>query len=329
MFLNKGDTIGFFSPSKPITYLCPIRTKRAQDFLVNAGFKLKGGKLSGKRDFYRSGTLQERVDEINSLIHDPSISCIMSTIGGMNSNSLVPYIDYEYLKKNPKIIIGYSDMTAILLSIYEKCSIPVFYGPALVATFGEFPPYNNASLMYMLAMLSEKRKFPMHLEKPSFWTDEYLDWELQDRTKKAVENKWVTVQPGTATGRLIIGNLDTMYGIWGSPYMPCIKEGDILFIEESLKDISEAERGFAFLECNGIFDRISGLILGKYEAFDDKDSKRMPHDVLSEIIRNKKIPVLSQVDCSHTHPMFTLPIGANITMDATNQRITINSLVSE
>ena len=103
MKLNKGDVIAYFSPSSPITATSPIRSERAVKFLESKGFVLKAGKLSGKKDYYRSGSIKERAEELNELIRDDSVKCIISTIGGMNSNSLLPYIDYDALKENPKI----------------------------------------------------------------------------------------------------------------------------------------------------------------------------------------------------------------------------------
>lgn len=326
MYIEKGSTIGIYSPSSPVTYSSPKRTKRAEIFVKEQGISIKEGKLYGKNDFYRSGSVKERADELNELIHDPSVTCIMSAIGGMNSNSLLPYIDYEYIRKNPKIFIGYSDATAVLMAIFEKCSIPVFYGPAFVATFGEYPPYNKMSWDYMMSVLSKDRKFPIEYTAPPYWSEEFIDWETQDRAKSRNKNEWITINKGLVTGRLIIGNLDTIYGIWGSPYMPKILQGDILFIEDSLKSINEIERGFSFLKCNGIFDKISGLILGKYEGFDSKGSNRKPYEVLTEILQEKNIPILAEVDCSHTHPMFTLPIGGNVTLDATNKKIILNNI---
>ncbi len=104
--LEKGDTIGIFSPSVPITAHVHERTKRAEKFLESKGFKILKGSLTYKSDFYRSGSIKERVEELNELIRNPEVKCIMSTIGGYNSNSLLPYIDYKTFKKNPKIIIG-------------------------------------------------------------------------------------------------------------------------------------------------------------------------------------------------------------------------------
>ncbi|WP_346876530.1 S66 peptidase family protein [Clostridium sp. UBA5712] len=321
--LKKGDFIGIFSPSSPITYSCPKRFERAKKYLQDKGFKIVEGNLTGKYDFYRAGSIKERAEELNNLIRDPEVKCIMSTIGGMNSNSLLPYIDYEAFKKNPKIIIGYSDVTAILLAIYEQTGISTYYGPALVASFGELPPFVDATFKYLKEITMDEIKIPYVFEIPQYWTDEYVNWETQDRGKEERENRWITIYEGVARGRVIGGNLNTMQGIWGSKYMPEIKDGDILFIEDSLKDAATIERSFSFLKVNGIFDRISGIILGKHELFDDLKIGKKPYEILLEVLGNKKLPFIADFDCCHTHPMMTLPIGCEIELDATNKKVSI------
>ncbi|MCB2299039.1 S66 family peptidase [Clostridium tagluense] len=323
MKLKKGDLIGIFSPSSPITYTCPKRFERSKKYLENKGFKIVEGKLTGKCDFYRSGSIKERADELNSLIRNPNIKCIMATIGGMNSNSILPYIDYEAFKRNPKIIIGYSDVTAILLGIYAKTGINTYYGPALVASFGELSPFVDWTYNYFKEITVDEIKFPYDLEIPEYWTDECINWETQDRSKEKRENQWITVYGGAVKGRVIGGNLNTIQGIWGSEYMPAIEEGDILFIEDSLKDAATIERSFSFLEVNGIFDKISGIILGKHELFDDLKTGRKPYEILLEVLGDRKIPFIADFDCCHTHPMMTLPIGSEIELDATNKKVTI------
>lgn len=321
--LKKGDLIGIFSPSSPITYSCPKRFERAKKYLQDKGFKIVEGNLTGKYDFYRAGSIKERAEELNNLIRDPEVKCIMSTIGGMNSNSLLPYIDYEAFKKNPKIIIGYSDVTAILLAIYEQTGISTYYGPALVASFGELPPFVDATFEYLKEITMDEIKIPYVFEIPQYWTDEYVNWETQDRGKEERENRWITIYEGVARGRVIGGNLNTMQGIWGSKYMPEIKDGDILFIEDSLKDAATIERSFSFFKVNGVFDRISGIILGKHELFDDLKTGKKPYEILLEVLGNKKLPFIADFDCCHTHPMMTLPIGCEIELDATNKKVSI------
>lgn len=321
--LKKGDYIGIFSPSSPITCACPKRFERGKKYLESKGFKILEGNLTGKSDFYRSGSIRERAEELNALIRDPKVKCIMSTIGGMNSNSLLPYIDYEAFKKNPKIIIGYSDVTAILLAIYAKTGINTFYGPALVASFGELEPFVEWTYNYFKEITIDTMNFSHALEIPEYWTDEFINWETQDRGKERRENQWITVYEGTVRGRVIGGNLNTMQGIWGSEYMPEIKEGDILFIEDSLKDAATIERSFSLLKVSGVLDKISGIILGKHELFDDSKTGRKPYEILLEVLGERRIPFIADFDCCHTHPMITLPIGCDIELDATNKKVSI------
>lgn len=322
--LKIGDTIGVFSPSSPATATAFTRYARGKSFLESKGFKVLEGTLTGQQDYYRSGSIVERANELNELIRNPEVKCIMSAIGGMNSNALLPYIDYDALLQNPKIVIGYSDVTALLLGIYAQTGLTTYYGPALVASFGEMQPFVDDTYAYFSKMLIEETDFPYTLPKPTQWTEEFIPWEEQTGPKKGQSNEWVTINSGTAKGRLMGGNLNTMLGIWGSPYMPVIKEGDILFLEDSLKDAATVERSFNHLKLNGIFHKIGGLILGKYELFNDQGSGRMPHDILNEVIGQVDFPILSEVDCGHTHPMWTLPIGCQATLDATSQNIILD-----
>ena len=218
------------------------------------GFKVVEGELTGKRDFYRSGSIKERADELNSLIHNKDVKCIMAAIGGMNSNSILPYIDYEELKKNPKIIVGYSDITALLLGIYAKTGLVTYYGPAMVASFGELPPFVDWTYDYFINVIMGKADIPYRPLMPSSWTDEYINWDTQNVSKKSCHNKWITLNTGKVRGRLIGGNLNTMQGIWGSEYMPKVNEGDVLLIEDSLKDAATIERSFSLLKLNGVFE---------------------------------------------------------------------------
>ncbi|MBL4936989.1 LD-carboxypeptidase [Clostridium sp. YIM B02515] len=321
--LEPGDSIGIFSPSAPVTYTCPKRFIRGKEYLESKGFRIIEGSLTGKFDFYRSGSIKERAEELNELIRNPEVRCIMSTIGGMNSNSLLPYIDYEAFKKDPKIIIGYSDVTAVLLGIYAKTGIHTFYGPALAASFGEFTPFVDWTYEYFKELIAEDAKFPYELKNPDYWTEEFIDWETQDRAKDQKKNSLITVYDGVAKGRVIGGNLNTMQGIWGSEYMPQIKTGDILFIEDTSKDPGTIERSFSLLELNGIFDKVSGIILGKHENFDDWGCGRKPYEILLEVLGDRKLPFIIEFDCCHTHPMMTIPIGSAIELDASNKKVTI------
>ena len=320
--LKPGDTIAVFSPSSPITATVPVRYLRGKTYLEAKGFRVLEGCLTGRRDFYRSGSIAQRAGEFNALLRNPDVRCIMASIGGMNSNSLLPYIDYEAIRRDPKIIVGYSDVTALLLGIYVQTGLITYYGPAMAASFGEFPPFVDESYAYFSDVVM-KAKYPHVLPMPPAWTDEMIPWAEQDRAKIGLKNELVTLRGGIARGRLIGGNLNTMQGIWGTPYMPEIRSGDILFIEDSLKDAATVERSFSLLKLSGVFDRIGGLILGKHECFDDLGSGRKPHEILKEVMGEVSFPVLAQFDCCHTHPMLTLPIGCMAELDGGRQKLTL------
>lgn len=321
--LRRGDAIGIFSPSSPATYTARKRYERSKKFLDYKGFNIIEGKLTGKEDYYRSGTIKVRAEELNELIRNKNVKCIMSSIGGMNSNSILPYIDYEEFRKNPKIIIGYSDVTAILLGIYAKTGITTFYGPAAVASFGELPPYVDLTYDYFSDILIEEKNIPFTLPTPEFWTDEIIDWEKQNRSKEKYDNRLIAINPKVVEGRLIGGNLNTMSGIWGTEYMPEIKNGDILFIEDSFKNAATLERSFSLLKLSGVFEKVAGIILGKHEQFDDSGTGRRPVDILIEVLGETDIPILAEFDCCHTHPMLTLPIGKKVRLDTVNKELSI------
>jgi muramoyltetrapeptide carboxypeptidase LdcA involved in peptidoglycan recycling len=249
----------------------------------------------------------------------------MSTIGGMNSNSLLPYLDYDALVKDPKIFVGYSDVTAILLAVYAKTGLITFYGPALVASFGEFEPLVSMTYRSFEDVCINEPSLPYRYTMPDYWTNEYIEWEEQSTSKKQKANRWITVEKGRTQGRVIGGNLHTMQGVWGSSYMPKIMNGDILFIENSVKDAATLERLFSLLKVNKVFKKVSGIIIGKNELFDEKNSGMKSYKILQEVLNGQSLPILADFDCAHTHPMFTLPIGIEIELDATEKTISLIS----
>ena len=321
--LNDKVTIGVFSSSSPISATVPVRYNRGKEYLKSKGIVVVDGKLFGKQDYYRSGSIKERAAEFNELLYNEEVQVVMAAIGGNNTNSILPYIDYEYLKSHPKIIIGYSDTTALLLGIYAKTGLITFYGPALASSFGEFPPFVDWTFNNFKSVIFENFTLPYTYKMPSVWTDEFINWSQQDRGKAEYKNSWVSVIPGICRGRLIGGNLNTMEGFFGTEYMPEIKKGDILFIEDSLKDACTIERSFSMLKLAGVFEKVSGIILGKHEKFDDNGTGRKPYEILLEVLGDYSIPFLAEFDCCHTHPMFTLPIGCEVELDATNKQITL------
>lgn len=321
--ISNHPTVGVFSSSSPISATVPVRYDRGKAYLSSKGIRVIDGQLYRKQDHYRSGSIQERADEFNRLLHNDEVQIIMSAIGGYNTNSILPYIDYAYLKQHPKVIVGYSDTTALLLGIYAKTGLVTFYGPALAASFGEFPPFVDMTFAGFQSMILDGVSVPYVYPMPSVWTDEFVSWSEQKQGKTERPNHWITVTPGICRGRLIGGNLNTMEGFFGTEYIPEIQKGDILFIEDSLKDAPTVERTFSLLKLSGVLDKIGGILLGKHEQFDDCGTGRKPYDILLEVLGNTKIPFLAEFDCCHTHPMLTMPIGCQVELNATDRCVTL------
>lgn len=319
--LKKGDKIGIFTPSSPATATAFPRYQRAKEYLEEKGFVIVEGSLTGKADSYRSGSPKERAEELNQLLRDPDINMIMSTIGGTNSNSMLPYIDYEAFKANPKLVIGYSDATAILLALYAKTGIPTYYGPALIPSFGEFEPLVTDTYRYFEQYFMEEHKVPYEVPMPPFWSDEPVNWLEKTKEKTLYPNEWITGQDGVAEGRLIGGNVNAMYGFIGTPYFPTIEDGDILLIEDCMKNASIVEKNFAMLKLHGVFDKVAGIILGKHELYDDLGTGKRPLDLLLEQLDGLEMPILAEFDTCHTHPIHPLAIGKKVKLDAGAKKV--------
>lgn len=319
--LKEGDTIGVFTPSSPATVTAKKRFDRAKSFLESKGFTIVEGKLTGQSEGYRSGSPKERAAELNELLRNPSIKMIMSTIGGTNSNSMLPYIDYEAFKQNPKIVVGYSDATAILLALYAKTGISTYYGPALVPSFGEFEPLLDDTYRFFEQYFMKESQMPYEIPMPEHWSDEPVNWLEKTTEKRLFKNKWVTGQKGVAKGRLIGGNVNTMYGFIGSEYFPEVKQGDILLIEDCMKNASIVEKNFAMLKVQDIFDKVAGILLGKHEQYDDLGTGKQPLDLLLEQLDELAIPILSEFDTCHTHPIHPVAIGKQVMMDAGSKKV--------
>jgi len=319
--LQKGDKIGIFSPSSPASVSAKARYERGKAFLEEKGFQIVEGSLTGQSEGYRSGSPKARAEELNNLLRDPNIKMIMSMIGGTNSNSLLPYIDYEAFRTNPKFVVGYSDATAILMALYAKTGITTYYGPAIVPSFGEFDPLVHDTYGFFEAYFCKDHVLPYEIPTPQAWSDEPVNWLEKTQEKTLFSNEWLGFNEGVAEGRLIGGNNNAMYGFIGTDYFPAIQEGDILLIEDSMKNAAIVEKNLAMLKLHGIFEKVSGIILGKHERYDDLGTGKKPIDLLLEQLDGYFIPILAEIDICHTHPMHPIAIGKNVRINTEMKKI--------
>ena len=316
--LKPGDCVAVVTPSGPAPVLFQEKFLLGVRRLEELGFRVRIGPCARKCQGYRSASIRERADELNQFLRDPEVRCIISAIGGWNSNSLLPYLDDDAVARDPKVVVGYSDFTAVLLGLHAKTGLATFYGPAVVPSFGEYPRPLEFTLAEFRNILCEGRVGA--LPRPAEWTEERtLDWRTpawKSRPRHLVPNPpWRCVRPGSALGPLLGGNLNTMQGFIGTPFFPAI-DGAVFFIEDSLKGLSRIERSLGLLKLHGVFDRIGGLVLGKPEALDREGAPFGLDELVLEVTAGYDFPILADVDLGHTAPVTTLPLGVRCRLDA-------------
>lgn len=312
-------TIGVFSSSYVLIYDAPKSAERAEFFLRDNGFDVKHGKLWGKKKAFRTGTPQERADEFNSMLYDPEVDILMASVGGIVTNGMLPYIDYDFYAKHPKPVVGMSDVTTLLLALYEKTGVPTYYGTNLVTSYARLSPYRDIALKCLCDVLKFEGSY--QYTAPEYYSDEVIEWEKPLIQEKQIPNKLVTIHDGKVTGRLIGGNLWAMANIWGTPYMPEIRQGDILFIEDTETNADLVECHLGQLKICGVFEKLGGLIIGKCRDYFDCETEMTYYDFIYNYIGRPDIPVLAECDFSHCAPMLTIPIGFTVELDTDEQMI--------
>jgi muramoyltetrapeptide carboxypeptidase len=296
--LKKGATIGLCAPAGPSHDLTEI--DGFKKFLIEKGFKVKEGKYIRKHLGYFTSTDAQRAEEFMELIEDSSIDAIFFTRGGWGCARLLDLLDYNIIQKNPKIILGFSDISSLLISITHKTGLITFHGPN-----------GNASW-----------------EQPSYqWIEKLLFSEnsVLFEAKGMQSNIQKTIISGIAEGVLCGGNLSVLCGIIGSKYVPSW-ENKILFLEEVAEEPYRVDRMLTQLKLNGVFDQLSGVVLGQFKKCiaEEPNWAFTVEEVLDQHFGNLKIPVFSNAPVGHVKDKYILPIGQKVQIDA--DKFTIRTL---
>ncbi|MBU1143197.1 MAG: LD-carboxypeptidase [Firmicutes bacterium] len=304
------------SPSSPNVPHSVIRRERAINFLKTQGYKIIRGKLLDKTIGHTTGTISERVTELNDAFKS-NAQIIYASFGGENSSSLLDKIDYAELTINPKIIIGNSDITAILLAIYAKIKLPTWHFMTLLPAFGEFEPmlsqnYNNFNQIIM------SQNADIEYFKPTVYTNDYINWNQHERPKKVFQNQWIGLNDGVASGVLLGGNLKTIVKLLGSEYLPSFKKV-ILVLEDSVSSPEIVESCIASLANSGAISSIIGLIICKCENY--LDQSRDYGDDIYQFFKNYDVPIFKNFDSAHTYPCLPIKIGGVYFMSVKNNDI--------
>jgi muramoyltetrapeptide carboxypeptidase len=293
--LKVGDTVGLISPASPINAadIDPV-----VQTLASLGLKAKLGKHILDRYGDIAGKDSDRAADVNQMFADKSVSAILPMRGGWGCNRILPLLDYDLIRQNPKIMIGYSDITSLLIVIYTRCGFVTFHGPVGTST------WNSFSVDYLQRIIFDGKA--VTLQNP-----------INGNNLNSTTIKIETITPGKAQGRLIGGNLSVLTAMIGSAYLPSWKQ-KILFLEEVGEDIYRVDRMLTQLKLAGILQQISGFIFGQCTNCSlGKDNQSLPlPEILLNHIQPLGIPAWYGSMIGHIKDKFTLPVGVLVEIDA-------------
>ncbi len=317
-----GDKIGIVSPSSSIAAF-PRRLERGIKAIEDLGLKAVLGKNAKKSFGHNAGTAQERAEDINNFFSDLNVKAIICSTGGLNANAVLPLLDYNLIKNNPKFFCGFSDITVLNMAIIKKTGLVTFNGPAILPTFGEFEKPLEFTLNYFKKILFSPEPIGK-LDYPKEFSEEDLWWETEDnRPRKMIPaTPPKTVCGGIAGGFLLGGNLNTICIMGGTEYFPDFTES-ILFLEDEGESTALTERRLVYLEQLGVFNKIKGIIYGRPCHIITESADRNLYDILKDFGGKYNLPILADIDIGHTNPMLTMPLGVTAELDATNKVIKI------
>jgi muramoyltetrapeptide carboxypeptidase len=303
--LKKGDTIGIVAPASPMYNKSDLT--RGIKTLEEWGYKVKVGENVNQRFEYLAGTDEQRAYDINQMFKDPEVDAIFVTQGGYGSARTLKYIDFDAIRENPKIFIGYSDITSLHLAIYKKTGLVTFHGPGM----GGFNPED----------LSDYRK--EHVFKALSKEEPIGEIELADK------KKWIhIINPGEARGEMVGGNLTLICSSLGTPY-EIETEGRILFFEELETEPWIMDHMLTHLYNAGKLQKAAGIVIAECtNCVPYKHNPGFPvtfslEDILDEFIKPLAIPAFYGLPLGHTKDLATIPIGVNGYVDATNGKLFI------
>jgi muramoyltetrapeptide carboxypeptidase len=305
--LAPGDTVTLVAPANATFNTVDLQI--AKESLEALGFKVKVGAHLLDRHGYLAGDDKARADDINKAFADASVAAVHAIRGGWGSARLLPYLDFETIRRNPKVVIGYSDVTALLLSIYAKTGLVTFHGPI---GLGRWDSY---SLDYYKRVLFSGERVA-YTNKQG----------LSDRNALVqTDFRTQTITSGKARGRLLGGNLTVMTAILGSPYLPDW-DNAILFTEDTHEDFYRIDRMLTQLKLAGVLGRIKGFVFGTCAECGPGDGNYGAltlEEIFADHIKPLGVPAWSGAMIGHSQPQWTLPEGVPVEIDADTASLTL------
>jgi len=305
--LRPGATVGLITPS---TYVSdPDRLALAERTLKFFDLKPKFGRNVRKRNGYLGGSIEERLEDLHAMFADGSVDAVFAIRGGYGSGQLLDRIDYDLLRKNPKIFLGFSDITAMHLAIQKRAGLVTFHGPVALSEFSDYTQKHFRRALFETAPLGALTNPP-------------------DSNPLRPSHTLRTIRGGKARGALVGGNLTLISTTMGTPF-EIDTRGRILLLEDIDEQPYSIDRMLTQLRLAGKLDSAAGLVFGECYLCRPRDYKPAFDstlsfgEVLDEILGKLRIPVLSGLTFGHTDDQLTLPLGVMATLDADKGELVI------
>lgn len=310
--LKPGDEIRIVAPSRSLKILSQETIDTAIKNLEALDLKITFSKNCSNSNDNFSSSIEDRVEDLHDAFKDKNVKGILTVIGGYNSNQIIDYLDYNLIRNNPKIICGYSDITALNNAIYTQTGLVTYIGPHF-SSFG-MKKGLEYTLEYFKKMLMYNEAFD--IKSSDEWSDDL--WFIDQENREFIKNVGMySLNNGKAEGVLVGGNISTFCLLSGTKYFPDLT--DKILMLEAHSEIKEYhfDRLLQNLIQQPNFTKIKGLIIGMFQKDSQIDKVK-----LTKIFQNKKelknIPIITNVNFGHITPIATLPIGSNVIIKAHN-----------
>lgn len=309
--LKPGDTIGIVAPCLPVLPSAREYYEQGKRSLQKMGFTLKEGKTIGLQHWYSAGTPQQQAADINAMFADSSVKALVAASGGHSAISVLGYLDFDLIRKNPKPFIGMSDMTCYHLAIFAQTGMVGFHMDEVTFGIGwnwakdEFKNAGELKETYFRALTQTKPlgELPQFI-KPEVW------------------------RPGKAEGQLIGGNINSMSCQMGTPYFPALDafDGAILFWEAVGRSKYDLLRILYQLKYFGALQRISGMLVGTISDIKKLDKEIVEpevKDIVLEVTKDYNFPILAGMDFGHYTVNLPMPIGVRAGFNTATGRVAL------
>lgn len=308
--LRPGDTVGMVAPASNAYE--PDEIQIAKETMELYGFKVVLGRNINAQNGYLAGSDAQRAADLNEMFRRPDVRGIVTFSGGYGCSRILPLLDYQQMQRSPKVVVGHSDITALLIGIYQKTGMITFHGSSGLTGVGDYAMEHFRRAIMATQPIGAIAKPP----KPPEGTVER-------------SNRLITIVPGRATGQLIGGNLTLVTNLIGTPFEPDTR-GKILFLEDIGEEPYRIDRMLTQLWLAGKLQDAAGIALGRFVDCYPKEFRPSFFQTISleNVLRDRLEPLgkptLYNLMFGHVRENAVLPIGAIATLDATAKTLTVN-----